>query len=308
MSKADKALATVDPLFIRRFPKLLWKTIGVFFSDNVTRLGAALAFYTTVAVAPMLVLAIAIAGFFFDSKDAARDRVLGEIENLAGEQAGAAIKAVQSPVNNHAGRVATIISAGTLLFGAFGVFYHLQDALNTIWHVPPPKEVNVWRTLRKRLFSLAMVLVTGFLLLVSLIASAFISWLSANTFSHFELPPMVLQTVNIVTSLGMVTLLLAVIFRLLPDTHVRWRHVWLGAAFTAVLFTVGKAALGLYLANASVASAYGAAGSLIVLLLWCYYAAQIIFFGAEFTRVTDMSDGGRDYSKLHRRVHRNMEL
>ncbi|CAM2966398.1 YihY/virulence factor BrkB family protein [Rariglobus hedericola] len=303
-----KAKQPADPFFIRRFPLLLWRTVKVFFSDNVSRLGAALAFYTTVAIAPMLVLAIALAGFFFDSKDAARERVLMEIENLAGEQASTAIEAVQSPANNSAGRIATIISAGTLLFGAFGVFYHLQDALNTIWHVPPPKETSMWRTLRKRLFSIAMVLVTGFLLLVSLIASAFLSWLSANTVARLSLPPLALQLVNIVLSLGMVTILFAVIFRLLPDTRVRWRHVWLGSVFTAVLFTAGKTGLGFYLANASVASAYGAAGSLIVLLLWCYYAAQIIFFGAEFTRVTDLSDGGRDFSDLDRPVRRNLSL
>ncbi|MET0262166.1 MAG: YihY/virulence factor BrkB family protein [Rariglobus sp.] len=303
-----KTAGKPDPIFIRRFPRLLWRTVQVFFSDSVTRLGAALAFYTTVAVAPMLVLTIAVAGFFFDSKDAARERILDEIENLAGEQAGAAIEAVQNPANAEAGRIATTISAGTLLFGAFGVFYHLQDALNAIWHVPPPKEINWWRTLRKRLFSLAMVLVTGFLLLVSLIASAFLSWLSANTVARLGLPPLVLQIVNLVFSLGMITLLFAVIFRLLPDTRVRWRHVWLGATFTAVLFTIGKTGLGFYLANASLASAYGAAGSLIVLLLWCYYAAQIIFFGAEFTRVTDLSDGGRDFSHLDRPVRRNLSL
>ena len=141
-----------------------------------------------------------------------------------------------------------------------------------------------------------------------LIASAFLSWLSANTIAHLNLPPLVLQSVNTVISLGMITLLFAVIFRLLPDTRVRWRHVWLGSAFTAVLFTIGKAGLGFYLANASVASAYGAAGSLIVLLLWCYYAAQIIFFGAEFTRVTDQSDGGRDFSHLDRKVRRDLSL
>lgn len=297
-----------DPFFVRRFPRLLWRTLARFFSDNVARLGAALAFYTTVAVAPMLVLAIAVAGVFFDSKDAARNRVLGEIENLAGEQAGAAIKAVQSPADASAGRIATLISAGTLLFGGFGVFYHLQEALNAIWHVPPPRELNLWRTLRKRLFSLAMVLVTGLLLLVSLIASAFLSWLGAHTVARLSLPPLVLQTVNLVFSLGMITVLLAVIFRLLPDTRVRWRHVWLGAAFTAVLFTAGKTALGFYLAHAGVATAYGAAGSLIVLLLWCYYAAQIIFFGAEFTRVTDLSDGGRDFSRLDRPVRRNLSI
>ena len=302
-------LRDVSSVFdFRRIPRLLWRTVREFFADDVPRLGAALAFYTTIAVAPMLVLTVVIAGFFFGSEDAARERILGEIENLAGRQAGAAIGAVQSPEDTPAGRAAAVIGAVTLLFGAFGVFYHLQGALNAIWHVPPPKEINWWRTLLKRLFSLAMVLATGFLLLVSLIASAFLSWLSATAVQRLGLPPLFLQSLNLLLSLAMITLLLAVIFRLLPDTKVRWRHVWLGAAFTAVLFTAGKSALGFYLAHADVGSAYGAASSLIVLLLWCYYAAQIIFFGAEFTRVTDLSEGGRNFSKLDRPVRRDLSL
>jgi membrane protein len=300
--------ADSPPGFTSLFPRLLWRTIREFYSDSVSRLGAALAFYTTIAVAPMLVLTIALAGFFFDSKDTARNHVLGEIEHLAGKQAGAAIEAVQSPEKKPGGQLATFISSFTLLFGAFGVFHHLQDALNVIWHVPPPQKMHWLRTLLKRLFSITMVLVTGFLLLVSLIASAFLGWVSEHTLGRLSLHPLVLQAVDLVLSTSVITLLLAMIFRLLPDTRVRWRHVWLGAVFTAVFFTVGKAALGVYLANASVASAYGAAGSLIILLLWCYYAAQIIFFGAEFTRVTDLSDGGRDFSKVDRPVRRDLSL
>jgi membrane protein len=300
--------AARDPFFLRRFPRLLWRTLKAYFSDRVSRLGAALAFYTTIAISPMLVLTIAVAGIFFDNQDAARHRVLHEVENLAGEQAGAAIQKVQSPANSSAGRIATVISISTMLFGAFGVFHHLQDALNTIWRVRASRTPNLWRTVRKRLFSLAMVLVTGFLLLVSLLASALLSWISAGTVARLPLPPLALQVLNQAISLAMVTILLAVIFRLLPDTHVRWRHVWLGSIFTAVLFTCGKAALGFYLARTSVTSAYGAAGSLVVLLLWCYYAAQIVFFGAEFTRITDLSDGGRDFSNLDRSTRRNLSL
>jgi membrane protein len=292
----------------RRLPRLLWRAVHAFFSDKVSRLGAALAFYTTIAVAPLLVLSVVVAGFFFDSKDAARERIIGEIENLAGPQAGAALSAVESPSETPAGHTAAAVGSVTLLFGAFGVFYHLQDALNAIWHVPPPKETNWWRTLLKRLFSLAMVLVTGFLLLVSLIASAFLSWLSATTIERLSLSPVVLQAINLMLSLGMITLLIAVIFRLLPDTRVRWRHVWLGAAITSALFTAGKTALGFYLAHSNVGSAYGAASSLVVLLLWCYYAAQIIFFGAEFTRVSDLSEGGRDFSKLDKPVRHDVGL
>jgi membrane protein len=294
--------------FHRRLPLLLWRTLGEFINDNVSRLGAALAFYTTIAIAPMLVLTIALAGFFFDNEDVARTRVMGEIENLAGSQASAAVNSVESPAAKPGGLFATAVSAVTLVFGAFGVFYHLQDALNTIWHVPPPKGANWWRTALKRLFSFAMVLVTGFLLLVSLIVSALLSWLGEHTISRLSMPPLVIQAVNLALSLGVITLLLAVVFRLLPDTRVLWRHVWVGSAFTAVLFTLGKTALGIYLANASAASAYGAAGSVIVLLLWCYYAAQIVFFGAEFTRVSELSRGGRDFSKMEKPVQRDLSL
>jgi len=292
----------------KRLLRLLWRSLREFYSDNVSRLGAALAFYTTVAVAPLLVVTLVVAGVFFGGQDAARERVLGEIEHLVGRQAGAVISSVQSPVDTSAGRIAAVVGSVTLVFGAFGVFYHLQGALNAIWHIPPPREIDWWRTLVKRLFSLAMVLATGFLLLVSLVISAFLSWLRETAAARFELAPWFFQAVNQVLSFAMVTLLLGVIFRLLPDTHVRWRRVWPGAILTAGLFTVGKSVLGFYLAHADVGSAYGAASSIIVLLLWCYYAAQILFFGAEFTRISHLSDGGRDFSKLDRPVRRDLSL
>jgi membrane protein len=170
--------------------------------------------------------------------------------------------------------------------------------LNSIWRVQPAPTVG-WRAIvRQRLCSLATVFATGFLLLVSLIASAALSWIGSQAVLRFGLPVLALQVVNNSLSFAVITFLFAVMFRLLPDTHVPWRHVWLGAVVTALLFTVGKSALGLYLARATVTSAYGAAGSVVVLLLWCYYAGQIVFLGAEFTRVTTLSDGGRDFSPL----------
>jgi len=174
----------------------------------------------------------------------------------------------------------------------------LQNALNSIWRVQPPQGKG-WRWfLKRRLFSLATVLVTGFLLLVSLIASATISWLETRMVGRFELPVLLIQVANLIFSLGVVTLLFALIFRLLPDRSIPWRHVWFGAAVTAFLFTGGKTFLGIYLGRAALTSAYGAAGSLVVLLLWSYYAAQIVFLGAEFTRVATLSHGGRDFSEL----------
>lgn len=279
----------------RRSGRILAKTIHAFASDNIIRLGAALAFYITVAVAPLLVVAIAMAGTVFGAGEA-RQQVIGEIERLAGSQASAAVAAVNSPDSVATGLLATLLGVGTIIFGTLGVFNQLQDALNAIWRVPP-RPVQSWgHFLKGRLFSLATVIVTGFLLLVSLVASAMLSWLGAQTAHRLELPVFGLELVNNAISFGVVTGLFALVFRLLPDTPVRMKHVWIGAAVTALLFTMGKTVLGYYLGRASLTTAYGAAGSLIVLLLWCYYAAQIVFFGAEFTRVTALSNGGRDFT------------
>ena len=282
---------------IRRSGRILLKTVQAFFADNVTGLGAALAFYTTVAVAPLLVLSIAMAGTVFGAGEA-RQQVIWEIERLAGSHASAAVAAVQSPAATPTGLLATLLGVGTLVFGTLGVFTQLQDALNAIWRVPPRPMKSWWHFLQRRLFSLATVIATGFLLLVSLVASAMLSWLGTQTAQRLGLPVLGLQIVNNAISFGVVTSLFALIFRLLPDTQVRMRHVWIGAAVTALLFTVGKTVLGFYLGRASLTSAYGAAGSLLVLLLWCYYAAQIVFLGAEFTRVTALSNGGRNFKPL----------
>lgn len=281
----------------RRSGRILARSVRAFVADNVMRLGAALAFYTTVAVAPLLVLTIAMAGTVF-GVDEARQQVIGEIERLAGKQAGAAVASVNSPEVTTSGVFATLLGLGTIVFGTLGVFNQLQDALNAIWRVPPRPALGWWHFLQGRLFSLATVIVTGFLLLVSLVASAMLSWLGAQTAHRLDLPVFGLELVNNTISFGVVTGLFALVFRLLPDAKVRMKHVWIGAGVTALLFTVGKILLGFYLGRASLTSAYGAAGSLLVLLLWSYYAAQIVFFGAEFTRVTALSNGGRDFSPL----------
>lgn len=292
-----KAAAVEQVGIIRRSGLITIRTVQAFAADNVARLGAALAFYTTVAVAPLLVLAIAMAGTVFGEGEA-RQQVIREIERLAGSQASAAVASVQSPAATSTGMIATLLGLGTLIFGGLGVFTNLQDALNTIWRVPPQLTNGWWHFLKRRLFSLATVTATGFLLLVSLIFSAVLSWLGTETAQRFGLPVFGLQLVNNGLSFGVVTSLFALIFRLLPDTQVEMRHVWIGAAVTALLFTVGKLLLGLYLGRASLTSAYGAAGSLLVLLLWCYYVAQIVFLGAEFTRVTAVSKGGRNFAPL----------
>lgn len=272
---------------------MLWSTLKAYFNDKAPRLGAALAFYTTIAVAPLLMLAITVGKIFFKDENA-RQRIIGEIEQLIGRTASEAIATVEPAMPGDPTSLATWVGIGTLMLGALGVFVHLQDALNTIWRAPPYTGENWKQTLKRRVFSFGTVIATGFVMLVSLTVSAALTWLGENARGWADLPAGVWETINFFVSFTVITYLFAVMFKLLPDVHVRWRDVWTGAAVTALLFVAGKTGLGLYLARSSVTSAYGAAGSLIALLLWCYYAAQILFFGAEFTRVHAQTRGGRD--------------
>lgn len=288
--------------FAFRLLRIVKRTAQAFFEDDVTRLGAALAFYTTIAVAPIMVLSVAVAGMFLESSDA-RDTVVREIRDLVGEPAAQAVATLPSPAMERGGVVATTLGGVTLLFGALGVFRHLQSALNSIWRTRPPN-LDLWKLIRYRITSLAVVVATGFLLLVSLILSSVLNWLATRMMNRLDLPVLYFEMINIILSFGLITVLFALVFKLLPDTRVPWRHVWLGAGVTAVLFTLGKSALGLYLAHARITSAYGAAGSLVALLVWSYYASQIVFLGAEFTRVTTLSNGGRDFSPLDQPLER----
>lgn len=286
-----------SPSLLRRTGRILARTGRAFFADKVQRLGAALAFYITVAVAPLIVITLAVAGMIFQD-ESARDTVLGEMNRLMGANAAAVVTSVKPPTEARNGVLATTLGIATLLFGALGVFSHLQDALNAIWRAAPRTDKGFWRIVQRRLFSMATVLMTGFLLLVSLVLSAMLSWFGAQWVGRLPAPPWVLQSVNLSLAFVLTTVLFALIFKLLPDTQIKWRHVWLGAAVTSLLFSVGKWALGLYLARGTVTSAYGAASSAIALLIWSYYAAQIVFLGAEFTRITSRSNGGRDFSRL----------
>lgn len=283
---------TAPPGFARRVWFVLSETVRAYFDDKVPRLGAALAYYTTFAVTPLLVLAIGLAGLLFE-EDAARERVIGEVQRLAGADAGRAIQAVENSGSPTAHRIATAVGVATLLFGGLGVFLQLQDALNTIWRAPEQPAEPWLTTLKRRLFSLATVLGTGFLLIVSLILSAVLNWLAENAAHRMNWPPELMEWLNIAVSFLVVSFLFAVIFRFLPDVPVRWRAAARGGVITALLFDVGKSALGVYFAHSNVASSYGVAGSLILLQLWSYYAGQIVFVGAEVTRIHDLTHGGR---------------
>lgn len=283
--------------FVTRSGHVLFHTGRLFFAEEVPRLGAALAFYTTIAVAPLLVIALTLAGFFFD-EHSARDRVLEEIEQLAGHRVSAALASVEEPAQETYGEFATVLGALVLIFGASGVFRNLRTSLDTIWHVSPPEAQSWWRFLLHQVFSFATVMATGFLLLVSLIFSAMLSWVGSHALMRSGFSSTLLEIANFALSFGVITLLFAITFKVFPNCEVPWRHVWLGACFTAMLFALGKTLLGWYLGRAATTSAYGTASSVLVLLLWSYYASQIIFLGAVFTRVATLSNGGRAIDRL----------
>ena len=252
--------------------------------DKAAQLGAALAFYSILSLAPLLIISLAIAALFFGDK--AEGEMMGQLTGLVGEQgAGAISQMLRHAQHPGAGITAAVFGVITLMFGASGVFAQLQSAMNEIWNVPPKQSSGLWDMVRGRFVSFAMVLGTGFLLLVSLILSAIISGIGSFIGDHWPALQPLSQLANVGVSFIVVTLLFAMIFKLLPDADIAWRDVWVGALITAVLFTVGKFFIGLYLGKAAVGSAYGAAGSLVVLLIWIYYSAQILFFGAELTQV-----------------------
>ena len=273
--------------------KMLKQTAADWSEDNATRLAAALAYYTVLSVAPLLVLTISVVGLVF-GEDAARGHIASELGSVVGPQAGEGIQTVIQHANSPTGgTISSIVSLVVLLFGASGVFGELQSALNAIWEVKPKPGLGVMGFLRARFFSFTMVLGVAFLLLVSLVLSAALT--AVGRFFEHTLPggEAVWQVVNTVISFGVITALFALIFKVVPDVKITWRDVWMGAAFTALLFTIGKFALGMYLGRASVASPYGAAGSIIVLVIWVYYAAQILFMGAEFTQVYARAHGSQ---------------
>jgi len=249
-----------------------------FLDDNAMTLAASLAFYSALSLAPLLVILISAASLLGSDR---QSRIVAEIETAVGPQAGEAVhEIIQSgEKQQQTGTLATVAGFAVLLFSATGVFAQMQDSLNAIWEVQAKPGQGLWRWLRKRILSLGMLLGIGFLLMISLGLTTVINVIFAGTSGW------IWQAVNFVASLLIYIALFALIYKVLPDVKITWADVWAGATMTAVLFVIGKFLLGLYLGRSSVASAYGAAGSLIVLLLWVYYAAIIFFFGAELTQV-----------------------
>jgi membrane protein len=264
---------------------VLKQTVKDWADDKAPRLGAALAYYTVFSIAPLLIIVIAIAGLKF-GHDAAQGQIVAQIGGLVGEQGAKAISEMLEAANKpKEGMLASVLAVITLLFGATGVFIQLQDALNTVWEVKPKPGRGIMGFLRQRLLSLAMVFGIGFLLLVSLVLSAGLA--AAGKWFEGAMPggEEIWHIVNFIVSFVVIAAVFTLMFKYLPDVKVAWKDVWLGGVLTAFLFTVGKYALGMYLGRSSVSSAYGAVGSLVIILLWVYYSAQILFLGAEFTQV-----------------------
>jgi membrane protein len=265
---------------------LLKQTFAEWNEDKAPALGAALAYYTVFSLAPLLIIAIGIAALFL-GQEAAQGQIFEQVRQLLGDKGGGAVEEIvqSSSQNRSGGIIATSIGLATLMFGASGVFGQLQTSLNTIWGVKPAPDRGIVGTLRDRFLSFGFILVVGFLLLVSLILTAGIAFVG-EWFGNFVIGAEILsQVLNLVLSLGIIGLLFSMIFKYLPDVKIAWRDVWSGAFMTALLFIIGKTVLGIYLGKGTVDSAFGAGGSLIILLVWVYYSAQILFFGAEFTQV-----------------------
>ena len=284
------AAAVRMPLVITLFQRALW----AWWEDNALRLGASLAYYTLFAIAPVLLVAIAIAGLAF-GPEAVRGEIVGQLQALVGRDGAEAVQAMlEGASRRQSGLFATIVGSITFLFAATGAFLELQTVLNTIWRVKPRADAaNIAGFVTDRIRSFGLVLGIGFLLLVSLALSAALAAASAWLDRWAPGMPIVWQSLNVVTSLVVITTLFAMLFRFLPDVVLEWRDVATGALVTAVLFTLGKQAIGLYLGQSSTTSTYGAAGSVIVLLLWVYYSSQILLLGAEFTRVYAEHHGSR---------------
>jgi membrane protein len=264
-------------------------------ADRAPRLGAALAFYTLLSLAPIIIVVIAIASLAF-GESAAEGRLMYEIQGLVGPQGAIAIQGLlKSARGPGSGTLATLLGLFTLFFGATGAVSELREALNTIWRLPPRQESSSWRSLlslvRARAFSFAMVVGTGFLLLVSLIVNAWLSAAGRFFGSLLPTPEWVLQLAYSLFSFFVITALFSVLFKVMPDVKLRWSDVGVGAAVTSILFSVGKLLIGLYLGKTSFANTYGAAGSLVIVIVWVYYSAQIFFLGAEFTRVYTLRYG-----------------
>lgn len=255
-------------------------------NDNPWVMSAAMSYYAIFSLPGLLMIVVTVAGYFF-GEEAVEGEIQAQIGNMIGEDAAASVESMIAKANNNENSAwAAVIGVATLIFGATGVFYQLQQALNRIWEVEAKKEEGIKKLVFDRISSFGIILIIGFLLLISLVLTAALSALSSWITQHIsDYLIYVFYVLEFLVSYGIITLLFAMIYKMLPDVEIKWKTVWTGALVTAALFVIGKFALGIYFGNADPGSAYGAAGSLILILLWVSYSCLILFFGAEFTQV-----------------------
>jgi membrane protein len=252
--------------------------------DKAPQQGAALAFYSIFSIAPLLVIALSIAGMFLNP-ETVHTHLHQQLDDFLGNEGAKFVESMLTVANEpKKGTLAFILGIGAMVFGASGVFLQMQDALNTIWEVEAKPASGLWGFLRNRLLSFTMILAIGFLLLVSTLISTALAALSTAYRDYLPGPDWIALVIDILVSIGVTTILFAAIFKYLPDVRIAWNDVWFGALITGILFVLGKWAIGFYLGTASIGSAYGSAGSLVIVLLWAYYSAQIFFYGAELTQ------------------------
>jgi membrane protein len=270
------------------------ETLRAWSDDYAPSMGAALAYYTMFSIAPLLLIVISIAGVVF-GREAAQGEIIGQLTEMMGRDGAHAVEGLLISASEPANSLlATLLSVGLLVFGATTVFAELQDAFDRIWRVPSRKRMSgIWILVRARLLSFGMMLGIAFLLMVSLVFSAAIAALGKWWGPYFGGWESLLQLVNFVFSFGMASVLFALIYKIMPRVHLEWRDVWIGAAFTAALFVIGKHLIGIYIGKSAIASGFGAAASLVVMLIWVYYSAQIFLLGAEFTWVYAHRSGSK---------------
>lgn len=293
--------------FSRQVIHILKCAVTEWLAHRASSKGAALAFYTLFSLAPILVLVIAVAGFFYGA-EAAQGQLLHELRGLVGAQGAETIQTVLAGAQNkETGRLATIVATVLLLIGATTVFAELKDSLDEIWDVPAPKDASWWDTVRTRVLSFGLILVLGFLLMVSLVVSAGLAVVENYLGGMWKEATVIMGWISSCISFLVIATLFGVIYKLLPRIKLSWHDVIIGALGTAAMFTLGKFAIGLYIGNSGAASSFGAAGSLIALLLWVYYSAQIFFLGAEFARQYALQLGSLRHKPGHETGAKNVK-
>lgn len=276
---------------VKEIGSVLAEAYNQLVDDKGFKMAAGLSYYTVFSMAPLLIIVIAIAGLLF-GPEAARGQIVAQMQGLIGKEGAAFIESmIKGASTPSAGILATVLGVIALVLGSLGVFLEMQESLNIIWGIEQRLGRGIWGVIKNRLNSFSMVVVTGFLLMVFLIINAFIAGLEKYFGSEYSTVFPVIQIINILVSLFIITILFGLIYYILPDVVLHWKYIWRGAVFTSILFTIGKFLLGFYIGSSSYTSTYGAAASLAILLVWVYYSGLLLYLGAEITRVFRMRYG-----------------